>query len=83
METSLTVRDADQMLSELAGAGRLAVESKDGPCSTRCHADAEGRSGAENRAEGRGGFQTRPYLPVNSALRFSKNAATPSLWSCV
>jgi hypothetical protein len=30
METSLTVREADQMLSELAGAGHLAVESKDG-----------------------------------------------------
>ncbi len=30
METSLTVREADKMLSELAGAGHLAVESKDG-----------------------------------------------------
>ena len=30
METSLTVREADQMLSELAGGGHLAVESKGG-----------------------------------------------------
>ncbi len=30
METSLTVREADQMLSELAGSGHLAVESRDG-----------------------------------------------------
>ena len=30
METSLTVREADRMLSELAGGGHLAVESKDG-----------------------------------------------------
>jgi hypothetical protein len=30
METSLTVREADQMLSELAGGGHLAVESKEG-----------------------------------------------------
>jgi hypothetical protein len=30
METSLTVREADGMLSELAGAGHLAVESRDG-----------------------------------------------------
>ena len=30
METSLTVREADGMLSELAGGGHLAVESKDG-----------------------------------------------------
>ena len=30
METSLTVREADQMLSELTGAGHLAVESNDG-----------------------------------------------------
>jgi hypothetical protein len=27
METSLTVRDADRMLSELAGGGHLTVES--------------------------------------------------------
>jgi hypothetical protein len=30
METSLTVREADEMLSELAGGGHLAVESKKG-----------------------------------------------------
>ena len=30
METSLTVREADGMLSELAGGGHLAVESGDG-----------------------------------------------------
>src|ERR687893_2584980 len=30
METSLTVREADRMLSELAGGGHLAVESRDG-----------------------------------------------------
>ena len=30
METSLTVREADGMLSELAGAGHLAVKSRDG-----------------------------------------------------
>ena len=30
METSLTVREADQMLSELTGGGHLAVESKGG-----------------------------------------------------
>jgi hypothetical protein len=30
METSLTVREADQMLSELAGGGHLTVESKEG-----------------------------------------------------
>ena len=30
METSLTVREADSMLSELAGGGHLAVQSKDG-----------------------------------------------------
>lgn len=30
METSLTVREADGMLSELAGAGHLAVRSRDG-----------------------------------------------------
>ena len=30
METSLTVREADGILSELAGGGHLAVESKDG-----------------------------------------------------
>ena len=30
METSLTVREADQMLSELAGGGHLAVESRGG-----------------------------------------------------
>ena len=30
METSLTVREADNMLSELAGAGHLAVRSRDG-----------------------------------------------------
>ena len=29
METSLTVREADQMLSELAGGGHLAVESRE------------------------------------------------------
>ena len=30
METSLTVREADAMLSELAGGGHLAVQSRDG-----------------------------------------------------
>jgi hypothetical protein len=30
METSLTVSEADSMLSELAGGGHLAVESRDG-----------------------------------------------------
>ncbi len=30
METSLTVREADGMLSELAGGGHLSVESRDG-----------------------------------------------------
>jgi len=30
METSLTVREADHMLSELAGGGHLAVESREG-----------------------------------------------------
>ena len=30
METSLTVREADTMLSELAGGGHLAIESKSG-----------------------------------------------------
>ena len=30
METSLTVREADKMLSELAGAGHLAVEGRGG-----------------------------------------------------
>ena len=30
LETSLTVREADKMLSELAGAGHLAVQSRDG-----------------------------------------------------
>jgi hypothetical protein len=30
METSLTVREADSMLSELAGGGHLAVHSRDG-----------------------------------------------------
>jgi hypothetical protein len=30
METSLTVREADGMLSELAGGGHLAVNSRDG-----------------------------------------------------
>jgi hypothetical protein len=30
METSLTVREADGMLSDLAGSGHLAVESRDG-----------------------------------------------------
>ena len=30
METSLTVREADGMLSELAGGGHLAVEGRDG-----------------------------------------------------
>lgn len=30
METSLTVREADGMLSELAGGGHLLVESRDG-----------------------------------------------------
>ncbi len=30
METSLTVREADGMLSELAGGGHLMVESKSG-----------------------------------------------------
>ena len=30
METSLTVREADRMLSELAGGGHLTVESKEG-----------------------------------------------------
>ena len=30
METSLTVREADKMLSDLAGGGHLAVEGRDG-----------------------------------------------------
>ncbi len=30
METSLTVREADELLSELAGGGHLRVESRDG-----------------------------------------------------
>ena len=30
METSFTVREADRMLSELAGSGHLAVESREG-----------------------------------------------------
>ena len=30
METSLTVREADRMLSELAGGGHLSVESAGG-----------------------------------------------------
>jgi hypothetical protein len=30
METSLTVNEADSMLSELAGGGHLAVESRHG-----------------------------------------------------
>ena len=30
LETSLTVREADEMLSELAGGGHLAVESRNG-----------------------------------------------------
>ena len=30
METSLTVREADQMLSELAGGGHLSVQSAGG-----------------------------------------------------
>ena len=30
METSLTVSEADSMLSELAGGGHLAVESREG-----------------------------------------------------
>jgi hypothetical protein len=30
METSLTVREADQMLSELGGGSHLTVESKEG-----------------------------------------------------
>ena len=30
METSLTVSEADRMLSELAGGGHLAVQSRDG-----------------------------------------------------
>jgi hypothetical protein len=30
METSLTVREADRMLSELAGGGHLAVEGREG-----------------------------------------------------
>src|ERR687893_873479 len=30
METSLTVKEADRMLSELAGGGHLAVESREG-----------------------------------------------------
>jgi hypothetical protein len=33
METSLTVREADGMLSELAGSGHLAVEIRDGALS--------------------------------------------------
>ncbi len=31
LDTSLTVREADQMLSEMAASGHLAVESRDGP----------------------------------------------------
>jgi hypothetical protein len=82
METSLTVREADGMLSELAGGGHLAVESRTEPCSTRCLADAALNSKEGRRAAaGRGGF--RRYRPVNLASRFSKNAVTPSLWSCV
>ena len=30
METSLTLREADRMLSELAGGGHLAVEGREG-----------------------------------------------------
>jgi hypothetical protein len=48
METSLTVREADGMLSELAGGGHLAVESRDGALfyslPGRCSGEIEGSS---------------------------------------
>jgi len=50
MENSLTVREADGMLSELAGGGHLPVESRDGALFYRCPEDAEGRSKARVRA---------------------------------
>jgi hypothetical protein len=43
METSLTVREADAMLSELAGGGHLAVESRHGTL----FYSLPGRSGSE------------------------------------
>jgi hypothetical protein len=43
METSLTVKEADRMLSELAGGGHLSVESAGG---TLCYS-LPGRQAAE------------------------------------
>jgi hypothetical protein len=55
METSLTVREADGMLSELAGGGHLAVESSDGALFYSLRADAtlsskEGSRGVSRNA---------------------------------
>ena len=85
METSLTVREADGMLSELAGGGHLAVESRDGAL---FYALPGRRSPRARRPVGAGsnlgaGLKLAPTVPVNLASRFSKNAVTPSLWSCV
>ena len=85
METSLTVREADGMLSELAGGGHLAVESRDGAL----FYSLPGRRGPGSKA-GRGRFEPRRSglklaLPASES-RFAllpKNAVTPSLWSCV
>ena len=54
METSLTVREADRMLSELAGGGHLAVESRGGAL----FYSLPGRGGPELEGSGKG-----PYLP--------------------
>ncbi len=86
METSLTVREADGMLSELAGGGHLAVQSRDGALFYALPGGAVGRSKAGTRAIRFWAVREPPlprYLPVNFASRFSKNALTPSLWSCV
>ena len=66
------------MVSELAGGGHLAVESRDGTL----FYSLPGRRSAELE-ERWGRFAKRHYRPVNLASRFSKNAVTPSLWSCV
>ena len=57
METSLTVREADGMLSELAGGDTSRWRAGTEPCSTRCLVDA-----APSSKAGRGRFEPRAGL---------------------
>ena len=59
METSLTVREADGMLSELAGGGHLAVESRDGALFYALPGRRGGEIEGRNRAVRIGRFANR------------------------